>query len=197
MTSIDSRAQIIFHLGRRISRGTKAHYARANQLDSWDRVSTFITVIGGICIIGATSAIVALPDVGATKPLAVVATAIGACVTAVGVAQAVWKWGQRAREHKSTGSRYANLRRKLQVHLLESPTDFQGYELIANEASELSLQAELIPARLWRKVDNLGKDLPPEQKDLSLELIDSRVRAPESETGSGATGLRARLKGLS
>ena len=36
-SSIDSRAQIIFHLGRRISRATKAHYARANQLDRWDR----------------------------------------------------------------------------------------------------------------------------------------------------------------
>src|SRR5271156_1824120 len=50
-------AQIIYDFGRRITRATRAHYAFANMLERWDRAATSFTVIGGIGLVAATSAI--------------------------------------------------------------------------------------------------------------------------------------------
>src|SRR5271156_1824121 len=51
------------------------------------------------------------------------ATFLGVVVTCVGVIQAVYKWGRRSHLHKGLGSRYANLRRKVQLFLMDRPLD--------------------------------------------------------------------------
>jgi hypothetical protein len=164
-TDTKSRAHMLYVLGQRLGRASRAHYREAAALSAKDRVATIALVFGGILVIALTSAIAALPgELG--SELAPAATFIAMLVVGVGVLQAVWKWGLRAQKHQTAGAAYANLRRDFCLFLLRSPHDNMALAELAKSASDLAQRTEMVERRVWKRTGRYH------DADMPLEMIE-------------------------
>ncbi|ESQ89530.1 hypothetical protein ABAC460_11685 [Asticcacaulis sp. AC460] len=137
----------------RIKTSARAHWTTTNILESYARVSTFVTIAGG----GLVSLVVALPIAFEglyttySLPINLSIFVLGGLTSIVSTFQAIFRWSERAQSHRIAASHYTNTRRRLEIMELNLPESAEELTHILEELTRLSDITPSVPEHLWLK----------------------------------------------
>ncbi len=132
---------------RRADRNAHGHIAHALRLKLADDVATFVATIGGAAVVAASCFLL-----GTTEPdhrLEGLIAVVGGGITLVGVWQAVWQPGQRARLHKQWANDFTNIEDECRLVLCGQSLQTAADLMVMLQ--EVNKAADLVAERHWRK----------------------------------------------
>ena len=112
-----------------------------------DDIATFIVTIGAASILAGSCILIGAPD--PWRPLEIVIAMVGGLITMVGVWQAVWQPGQRARLHKQWSTEFTKIEDESRL-VQCGESDQSPAELMA-KLRDASAAADLVAERQWRR----------------------------------------------
>lgn len=161
---MSARDEEIVASRRRADRNAHGHIAQALRLKLLDDVATFVATIGGAVIMAGGAVIL-----GSDHPQHAIEAAIalgGGLITLVGVWQAVWRPGERSRQHKDWAMRFTQVEDDCRL-VLCGESQSTPRDLLAS-LNDLATDADLVAERLWRRWRATGR-----RQDLARDATES------------------------
>lgn len=140
-------------LKKRVGRAVKAHYRAASSYDFLDKAATASSVFGSVLVIVAGIYVEFLR--AQLEPLrywpGLILTAVGFVIFVLTTSQLIWRWNAKGEAHKVAASKYAAIRRKVEVSIDHGrPTNF---DQISQELDLLGDASPMVPGRIWKWAD--------------------------------------------
>lgn len=132
---------------RRADRKGHAHINYALRLEFFDEAATFCCTVGAGAILALSTYLMGNPD--APRLAEIIVTLIAAAISLIGVWQAVWRPGDRAKNHKAWSERFF----KIKDHCSYSTADGEAPDsaTLLARYQDASADADLIAKRIWRR----------------------------------------------
>lgn len=132
---------------RRADRKGHAHINFALRLEFFDEVATFCCTVGAGAILALSTYLMGNPD--APRIAEIVVAMLAAVISLIGVWQAVWRPGDRAKRHKAWSGQFF----KIKDHCTYSTADGEAPDVVTLLArfQDASADADLIARRIWQR----------------------------------------------
>lgn len=155
-------ARILIETEHRIKVSARGHWLTTNIFETYDRLFTFATIVGGFVV----SLLAAFPfafghiyqHYNDFFNLSIFVLGSGVSITST--LQAIFRWGERSQAHRNAAANYTNARRQLQILKLKSPLSVDDLTELLHDLSRYGDATPSIPEYIWKRAQNeIKRDL--------------------------------------
>ena len=144
--------RLIRETERRIRVADRAHWLTVNAFETSDRIFTFITIGGGFVVSVLATIPIAFASVYAARPVLInlALFGLGSFTSIAATFQAIFRWGERARDHRVAAGHYTNARRQLEILQLSDTLSPDALQTLLSELNLFSDTTPSVPEAIWK-----------------------------------------------
>jgi len=145
--------RIIAETEYRIKVSARGHWLTTNIFETYDRLFTFATIVGGFVV----SLLAAIPFAFGhiyelyNEAFNLSIFVLGSSVSITSTLQAIFRWGERSQAHRNAAANYTNARRQLQILRLKSPISVEDVTELLLDLSRYGDSTPSVPEYIWKR----------------------------------------------